>query len=154
MNLLVEATAILSTLDDKEGAKSLVDYASEARGSDASPRDIADDELGCAESVTNIIKQFLPDFPIITGTWTLWDKMDRDSRFERVTNPKAGDIIISPTGSLRNAPFPGHVGIMADDTNIMANDSATGLWKVFYTIESWSARWEAVGFPVYFYRIK
>lgn len=122
-------------------------------GKDASPKDLVSDELGCAESVTNIIKSVLPDWPIITGTWTLWDRLKQDTRFKRVTTPEAGDIVISPTGTVASAPFVGHVGIVGEDGTIMSNNSSKGIFEENYTIDSWNKRWGKVGYPVYFFRL-
>ena len=122
-------------------------------GRDASPQDIAPDLLGCAESVSCIIRDVLPDFPIITGTWTLWRRLESDLRFEKVISPKRGDIIISPTGTVGNAPYPGHTGIYHDHGDIMSNDSYTGYWERNYTTETWQSRWGEAGFPIYYYRL-
>lgn len=150
-----KAMELLEKLEDakEETNTSLVDIARSTIGVDASPDDLVDDDVGCAESVSNIIRQKFPDFPIIPGTWTLWDRLENDSRFTRVDNPKPGDIIISPTGTVRNAPFVGHVGIMLDEERIMSSTSATGLWEQNYSIDSWVSRWAAAGYPIYLYRL-
>jgi len=127
--------------------------ANEYLGREASPRDLAPDELACAESVTNIIKDVLPDFPVITGTWTLWDALENDSRFKRVASPMPGTIIISPTGTVKDAKIVGHTGIFARDLIIMSNTSANGLWEENYTLDSWNARYRAAGYPVYYYQL-
>lgn len=144
----------LESAESKQENNKLVDYASVAIGSDVSPKDVVPDELGCAESVSNLLRAVLNDFPIITGTWTLWDRFENDPRFDAVTEPRAGDIIISPTGTLRNAPYPGHVGVMYDEENIMSSNSSNGKWEMNYTLDKWKARWASVGFPIYFYRLK
>lgn len=122
-------------------------------GRDASPEDRVSDIVGCAESVSCIVRDVLPDFPIITGTNTLWRRLEGDLRFERVLTPREGDIIISPTGTVANAPFPGHVGIFSRHGAIMSNESFDGHWEQNYTLESWQMRWGEAGFPVYFYRL-
>lgn len=123
-------------------------------GKDASPNDLVSDELGCAESVSNVIKVIRPDFPIITGTWTLWKKMETDLLFKKVTKPEPGDIIISPTGSVANAPFPGHVGIVGKDGVVMSNNSYTGIFEPNFTLTSWKARYTTRGrYPIYYYRL-
>ena len=122
-------------------------------GRDASPLDLVNDDLGCAESVSQIISKIVP-FPIITGTWTLNDRLAGDLKFQRVNeNAGPGTIIISPTGT-GNGKIRGHVGILGPDKTIMANDSALGLWRQSYTVESWRQRFQTMGgFPVYFYRL-
>ncbi|MDQ0316393.1 hypothetical protein [Amorphus orientalis] len=125
-----------------------------ALGTDASPNDAAPDELGCAETVSSIIRQVLPEFPVITGTWTLWERLRKGSEFTAVAEPRPGDIVIAPTGTVRNAPFPGHVGIVGKDGIVMSNDSGTGTFNQNYTIESWHRRYaEEGGYPIYYYRL-
>lgn len=127
--------------------------AKRAIGFDASPNDLAPDEFGCAETVSMLIKQVV-DFPVITGTWTLWDKLRTDTRFELVGIPEAGDIVISPTGT-GNGSVTGHTGICGFDGVIMSNDSRKGTFEQNYTEESWKERYMGKGgFPVYYYRLK
>ncbi len=123
-------------------------------GTEASPRDQAPDEVACAETATEIIRQVAPEVPIMLGTWTLWDYMERSPRFKRTTVIKPGTIIISPTGTsaLRPAPFPGHVGFFLNEENIASNTSATGIFEHNYTLKKWQERWVVKGkYPVYYY---
>jgi hypothetical protein len=122
---------------------------------DASPRDRAHDEVGCAETVTEIIKSVLPTFPIILGTATLLEHLKKDTRFVQVSTPQAGDIILSPTGSssstiVRN----GHVGICGEGNEIMSNTSADGIFRANYTQETWDKRWTQNGYTKYYFRLK
>jgi hypothetical protein len=123
-------------------------------GVDASPSDLAPDELGCAESVSNIINALI-SFPIITGTWTLWDKLMKDARFESVGVPMAGDIIISPTAT-GNGSIVGHVGIVTFEDRIMSSDSyKQGKFLTNFTLVTWQNRYmKKGGFPVYYFRLK
>jgi hypothetical protein len=146
-------STVISQLTARAPQDRLLAAARSYIGRDASPRDLAPDQLGCAESVSMIIKDVLPDFPIITGTWVLRDRLDKDVRFKKVTVPMPGDIIISPTGTVAKAPFPGHVGILGADTTVMSNDSRAGKWEANYTIASWQKRWGTAGFPVQFYSL-
>jgi len=120
-------------------------------GIDVSPRDLAPDDLGCAETASNLIRKVLPDFPIILGTYTLWEKLENDKRFKKVTIPMPGTIIISPTGSAR-AKIPGHVGFCGVGDKIMSNSSATGLFVQNYTQATWRGRWVKAGYPIYYYQ--
>lgn len=132
--------------------KTLVDLAKEHIGTDASPADLAPDELGCAETVTTILKKLYPQTPIITGTWTLWDYFEKHPNWFPMQQPEPGCIIISPTGT-GNGKFPGHVGIMLDDGTIASNDSFTGKFERNYDLDTWKARYqEKGGFPVYYYK--
>jgi hypothetical protein len=136
-----------------QAKKTLADVGRMFIGKDASPRDLVDDELGCAESVSEVIR-CLVDFPIITGTWTLWDKLRKDDRFEEVGEPAEGDIIISPTGT-GNGKVVGHTGVVGKDNTVMSNNSFTGTFEVTHTIQEWMDFYMGKGaFPVYYYRLK
>ena len=133
---------------------SLCQVAIAAVGTDPSPRDAAPDELGCAETVSSLIRTAVPDFPVVTGTWTLWDLLEAHPRFEKVSGePRCGDVIISPT--VPGKPFPGHAGIFNDRHAIMSNNSKTGIFEPNYTLAGWNARYATVGgYPVHIYRLK
>lgn len=138
-------------------AEQILAKCSEYEGKDFTPDYPTSDEVSCALAVTTILNQVDPTIPIITGTWTLDDYLAKSSKFERVSepigDPKAGDIVISPSG-LGNGNFPGHVGIYIDKFNIMSNNSYTGLWEKNYTRESWRNRYYYKGgFPVRLYRM-
>lgn len=122
-------------------------------GRDVSPFDVVDDDLGCAESLSNIIKKVVP-FPIITGTWTLRAKLTTSRLFMEATeNTGRGTIILCATGS-GNGTIRGHVGILGDNGTIMSNSSATGQWTQNYTLEAWKERWEkAGGFTIHYYTL-
>lgn len=133
--------------------KNLYDVALKFLGKDASPNDVAPDELGCAETVSMLIRELIA-FPVITGTWTLWDTLRKDSRFEAIGAPEVGAIVISPTGS-GNGSIPGHTGICGHNGEIMSNDSYKGTFEKNFTEESWKTRYmQKGGFPVYYYRLK
>lgn len=121
-------------------------------GQDASPKDRASDELGCAETVSELINLVTP-FPIITGTWKLWDKLNKDERFEKINAPEAGAIIISPTAT-GNGSIVGHTGICDTGNAIMSNDSFKGTFERNYTQDSWRERYKTQGgFPIHYYRL-
>lgn len=122
-------------------------------GFDASPLDFVGDDLGCAESVCNIINQVI-ELPIITGTWTLWNRFRNDRRFQHTLNSReVGTIIISPTGT-GNGSIRGHVGIVGENETIMSANSFTGRWEYNYTLKMWRERYEKKGgFPTYYYKL-
>lgn len=136
--------------------KLIVAIAKDHLGKDASPIDRVSDEVGCAESVTEILNKAIT-FPIITGTWTLNDYLQRDRRFSPAETPEPGDVIISPTGTSKKgkkAPFVGHTGIMGENGVIYNNNSYTGKWLATYTLETWKQRYaHEGGYPVYIYRL-
>ncbi len=122
-------------------------------GRDASPLDIVNDDLGCAESVSNILKKVIY-FPIITGTWTLNDRLMQSSLFIRSNeNAGRGTIIISPTGT-GNGSIRGHVGILGDNKKIMAANSRNGLWSVHFNVRTWTMRYSKQGgFPIFYHTL-
>lgn len=120
-------------------------------GQDASPADLAPDELGCAESVSNIINAITP-FPIILSTKTLYETLCNDNRFERTLELKKGNILTSPTGY---GTGHGHTGIIGEYEVIYSNDSNTGTWQPNYTIKSWVNYFrKKKGFPLFVFKMK
>lgn len=118
--------------------------ALEHLGVDASPQDIAGDELGCAESVTTIVKKVLPQMPVITGTWTLYEYLQKSRDWIPTTNPKPGDIILSPTGIVSKVKI-GHVGIVGVNNTVMSSSSYNqGKWMTNYTTETWRNKYGIV----------
>lgn len=159
LNLIQKAfLAIIEMFNNlkKKPMNKITELALAKEGTDFTPDYPVSDEVSCALAVTTILKEANPTIPIITGTWTLDDFLAKSSKFERVSepvgDPKAGDIVISPTG-YGNGNFPGHVGIYIDKFNIMSNNSNTGLWETNYTRESWRNRYfYKGGFPIRLYR--
>lgn len=114
----------------------LLKYTIDHLDTDVSPLDLATDELGCAESVSNLIKKVFPDFPIILGTADLFWKLKIDRRFKLVTTPIKGCIIVSPKV---NQTY-GHTGIFITEFRIASNNSKTGLFQGNY---DWPNSWIA-----------
>lgn len=145
---IVPAPPVLKKLPER-----LYDVSVASIGTDASPSDKAPDELACAETVSELINKVIT-FPIITGTWTLWDKLRTDTRFEKISEAELGAIIISPTGT-GNGSIVGHTGICGVGDKIMSNSSATGKFEQNFTQQSWRDRYKQKGgFPIYYYRLK
>jgi hypothetical protein len=126
-------------------------------GTDASPNDIASDNFGCAESVSNIIAGIVRGFPILTGTWSLYDIVRLSPRFLPVSPgevPQPGDLIICVTGQGKGSIPNGHVGIVSTEGVIMSNDSRTGKFEANYTFKSWNDRYVVKGrYPVHIFRL-
>jgi len=123
-------------------------------GRDASPNDLAPDELGCAETVNAIHKKVF-GFEIGGGLLTtkLYKAMENSPLWVRVDKPEAGDVVISPSGYGNGRLSNGHVGICGKDGIIMSNESATGNFAENYTIDTWKGRYAALGgYPVIFFR--
>ena len=122
-------------------------------GKDASPTDRVPDDVACVESLTTILRSLWPEVPIITGTYTFWEYLKRSRLFQKIDYPEPGCIIISPTGTGNGRLRNGHTGIVGKDRIVMSNDSDSGLFMEFYTIDSWKKKYgEIGGFPVEFYR--
>lgn len=119
-------------------------------------KDIAktQNELGCAEAVSYILLQLKCNgFPkagfLSTTDLYYWMK----KYFTQVSEPKAGDIVICPTGMGKSPASHGHVGIVAQH-GILSNNSMTGLFDEYYTQEKWKAYYvDKLGFPVIYFNV-
>lgn len=123
----------------------LLDLIKSKLGTDASPDDIAPDELGCAETVSTILNEYLKtkglSLPIVTSTRELWQVFrTHHAIFQRLPEPvtgiKGGCIIISPT----QGDNIGHAGFFLDDKLIASNSSFSeprGLLLQNYTRDGW-----------------
>lgn len=125
-------------------------------GSDASPKDEAPDEVGCADTASYLIVGALGNVIYHTlSTTDLFNQLNNSKSFIKTDKFLPGCIIISPTavgkqpGSLTN----GHVGIVGENNEIMSNSSATGLLTQNYTVDSWVARYRTLGkYPIYVFK--
>lgn len=145
--------------------KDLYQAALKFVGTDASPADLAPDELGCAESLSRVIQSVFSDFRGHTGTWMLGDILSKDPRFERFYPRIETDVLdIVPAGTIilcRTVPgklFPAHAGIVGENNTIFSNDSRKeflGKFLMNYTLKEWLKRWMWTGgYEQEFYRIK
>jgi hypothetical protein len=131
----------------------ILNAAKAKMGVDASPLDRAPDELGCAESVSTILSGIL-DFPIVTGTWTLWRELESNKAFSKVIVPAPGCVIISPTGTGKGSIKNGHAGIVGENGIVYSNNSASGKWDDYLTLDSWKDYYvKKGGYPVYYYQL-
>jgi len=141
------------------GREKLYQTALACLGKDMSPADVAPDSLACAESINGVYKACFGGFigigAELTSTFALWKRLLADPRFTEVTEPLAGDIVISPTGtSHTGAGLHGHTGIWGNH-DVMSNDSSTGKWTDNYTHQAWYDVFQKrLGFPVYFFRVR
>lgn len=107
-------------------------------------------DVACAESVTRLVHEVYPDFPIIVGTAALYQALKADKRFKATLTPEPGCVVVSPTGMGKTAH--GHTGILGEGDKIMSNGSSNGKWAQNYTVASWVAYFRtANGYPVYFF---
>lgn len=137
--------------------KLIYSIAKDHLGVDSSPADLVDDIVGCAESVTNILKKAVGT-PIMVGTWTLEQYLLASPNWYEVIEPQAGDVLISATGTSsrgKKAPYRGHTGIIGEKGMIMSNDSYKGVWLANYTLETWRMRYvDNAGYKMRFFRYK
>lgn len=109
---------------------------------------------GCAETVNAIVDAAL-GYPAggSASTYLMYNVLKSSPRFEQVTTPLPGDIIISPTGYGTNPIMPnGHVGIVGI-YGILSNDSYNGLLEENYTLAMWKDHYNGVGgYPIYYFR--
>lgn len=119
-------------------------------GKDASPKDIASDEVACVESLCNIVRQVMP-MPDLFNTKELLDFCNKSKLWKPTLEPKPGNIVISATGTGNGTVAHGHCGIHAGDGKIMSNTSANGKWEKNYSITSWVKRFRQTGGMRVFY---
>lgn len=130
----------------------ILDRAKASLGIDVSPRDLAPDSLGCAESLTTLLKGIYPEIPIITGTYTLNEYLKSSKMFQEVKIPNPGCIILSVSGT-GNGTVRGHVGIIGENDEIYSNDSHTGLWSKHLSLMLWIERYVQKGeLKTYYYK--
>ena len=115
-----------------------------------------EDEFGCAESVSTLLKEIWPDFQKTLSTATLHKNLKADKRFKATLDLKPWSIIISPTGTgsgTRDIPN-GHVGILGEGGKIYSNTSNTSKWEQNYTIQTWIDRYRVKGrYPIFLFTL-
>lgn len=119
--------------------------------------DHAPDPLGCADAVNEVVYRAIgKEIGGGISTYRMYEVLQDRKRFVQVSAPIAGDIVISPTGYRKfNSKIKnGHVGIVGEDKRILSNNSRTGEWDDYYTLDTWKARYvETGGYPMEFYKV-
>lgn len=134
----------------------LLDVCKKYLGKDASPENLANSDVACAETVTHLLRQVYPSTPKILGTYTLYEYLNNPKNgYKRVLKPEPECIVISPTGMGAKGTI-GHTGILDEDLLIMSNNSF-GVWKGKFTrnhtIETWNTRYAIKQkMPVYYFK--
>ena len=156
MNGILNQIKIIFALLTVTTGKLIHSISKDSIGMDVTPLDKVDDVVACAESVTTILSKAGVINKIIPGTWSLEHHFQLSNNWNIVKYPLPGDIVMSATGTSKlhsKAPFRGHVGIVGDNGQIMANDSFSGLWGAYYTLATWRERYVLKGgYPMTFYR--
>jgi len=152
MNGLLQQRSFLQMILDKLlFRKSLLEYIEDHIGTDVSPNDLAPDELGCAETVTTVLKQFDKQTPIILGTASLYEYLQHPSNgWVRSETPEIGCIIISPTGYGKKGTH-GHVGFVVENDVIASNDSRTGKFIKNFTVNTWLSYFSGMSYPTFYF---
>ena len=113
-----------------------------------------ENELGCAEAVNFLFKRALGE-EVGGGisTYKMYLSLKGNDKFKQVSEPKEGDIIISPTGYGNGKLKNGHVGIVGKQATILSSSSATGRFEENYTLDSWGLIYgTGGGYPIKFFR--
>lgn len=154
---IIKTTSEMITPPKMEtNSNKLYELAVKSIGTDVSPRDVANDELGCVESVTTLINKVNPNIPVQLSTAAFLKYMQANTQlFEKCAGPGKERIVICATGTGNGKVPNGHVGICVDDADIMSNTSATGKWEKNYTVKSWNNRFELKGgFKVHYFYLR
>ena len=137
-------------------AKRFVSIAKSKLGQDASPFDAVNDSVGCAESLSMIIRQLDPAFPFVTGTWSLLDALRSSLGFRQlysIEDIEVGDVVLAVTGQGNGSVSNGHAGIVIDTNSVASNDSKTGKFLANYTVDSFVEYFNKKGgYPIYIFR--
>ena len=117
-------------------------------GKEASPLDKVPDEVACVESLGNVARPICP-FPDVYGTWDALKFLKNSSHWRGTLEALPGNLIINATGT-GNGKLRGHCGVILEGGRIASNNSKTGLWTDFYTIDTWKKRYRIDGaMPTY-----
>lgn len=157
--MLQELLAILTSGRAPNPRELLYFSAINHLGRDASPNDEAPDELGCADTISEIyfatFQEWIGDTKTVS-TWTMKGQLDRSEKFQKVETPDFGDIIISETRWVGKEKQVGHVGIILKDGMIASNNSFganKGKFTANFTLASWKAYYQdKKRLPVSYYR--
>ena|SRR3990167_2171969 len=112
---------------------------------------LIDNEVACAEVMSGIINQAIPDFSAgVLSTADLNIKLKNSPYFRQELEPSEGAIIVSP----RTATIYGHTGCFLSAGAIASNNSKTGKFEVNYNFDTWATTFGAKGrgLKIYIYK--
>ena len=107
---------------------------------------IAEDERGCAESLSRVLRKVYPDFPIFVRTTELNTYLKTSSHFKAVLHPTVGCVTIFPTAGAKI----GHCGVWGKEW-VMSNSSDVGRWEANYRLKEWEAEANRRYLPLFHY---
>lgn len=157
--LLEKQVALLRQLLALKSMRSFTDVVMSRIGTDASPHDLAPDELGCAETITTVRREYDGTTPIMIGTWSAYVYLEHPANgWERIKEPEPECLILSPTGLGKKGKH-GHIGVcilVNGQLVVISNDSRTGKFIQNFTPMSWLQYFGSkdMGFPTFYYRKK
>lgn len=121
-------------------------------GHDVSPKDRANDEVGCVESFCEVFKEAFGTYPDGTRQVPMLSTKaikilfsGNPKRFKPTLDMLPGMIILSVTGEGNGKVSNGHIGILDEGGKIMSNNSENGNWDTHLTIEKWVGYYRNVG---------
>ena len=125
-------------------SEKLLTLSEEYENTDPSPADKVDDVVACVDSLTNVIIRLYPNFPKSYYTPILLADLKKSPFFKETSKAESGSVILNATGT-GNGTLRGHCGVIGRNGRIRSNDSRTGLWTDYYTIETWQQRYRLTG---------
>lgn len=106
-------------------------------------------EFGCVEAVREIFRLAIgQELGGELSTIKLYNSLLSDRRFQRVVEPKLGDLIVSPT----NGQYIGHTGIISDNGRVMSNNSKNSLWDEHLSIGEWWLKYKNLPIALFRYQ--
>jgi hypothetical protein len=156
MEVTPEVVEIPSVPQSPTPQERLLKAAESATGKDISPKDKAPDELGCVESLCEVLKlaelphPTIPDETLSTVKFHKW--IGKHPSYKATLDLNPGNIILTVTGTGNGKIKNGHVGVIGKD-GIYSNTSKDGIWRKNYTIDTWVAYWRTKGgMPIRVYK--
>ena len=128
----------------KSNQEKLLESAKAFLGKEASPKDRVPDDVACVESLGNVIRNAGIKFPDIYGTADAVAYFKLSPDWEATLDLTPGNVIINATGS-GNGTMKGHCGVIGEVNRIYSNDSRSGLFTAFYSIQTWKERYRMKG---------
>lgn len=133
----------------------IYEAAKEALGKHITLNDDVPPDLGCAESISVVLKNAgVANIPPqgFEGTWGLYQWLSNNKDFQEVPTAVVGSIVISPTGmSSQGANKHGHTGCVLK-YGIASNNSNNGRFEENYTVENWEYSFAVEGFPTFYFK--
>lgn len=124
--------------------------------------DTVPSEVGCAEAVSTVLHRAgVEGIPAtgIASTLNLYNWLKNNPKFEQITAPEPGAVVVSPTG-MGNGKVRGHTGIVGrfnvafrGDYGICSNDSNSGLFLELWQMSKWDQYYGGYGgLPIFYFR--